>query len=214
MGQSLSGLGASSKPSSHDKAVFELKRQRDNLRKYQRQLDAIITLETGIAKKCLANGDKRRALLALRKKKYQEQMLEKSEKQLFTLEEMASSIEYKMLEAAVMDGIKQGNAALTDLNKELSIEKVEKLMEETADAIAYQNEIDEMLGTKLSEDDEADVLAELEAIEAEKLLELQQGLPTVPSHPLPEQEQPIAEASAAKPVKSAPARQANAPMPA
>ncbi|ORZ37108.1 Snf7-domain-containing protein, partial [Catenaria anguillulae PL171] len=197
---------------SHDKAVFELKRQRDNLKKYQTQLNAVIARETAIARKCLAAGDKRRALLALRKKKYQEQLLEKSDKQLFTLEEMASSIEYAQLEAKVLEGIQLGNKALADLHKETSIEKVEKIMEETADAIAYQKEIDEMLGTKLSEEDEEAVLAELAEIEAEKALELAHGLPAVPTEPIPEKTpeqvgepataEPEPESETRKPVKN------------
>ena len=44
--------------------------------------------ETEIAKKFLAEGNKQRALLCLKKKKLQEQMLEKSDAQLRNIEEM------------------------------------------------------------------------------------------------------------------------------
>lgn len=37
-----------------------------------------------------------------------------------------------------MFGLEQGAAVLKEINKEMSLEKVEKLMEDTADAIAYQ----------------------------------------------------------------------------
>ena len=42
------------------------------------------------------------------------------------------------MEKDVLFGLKQGNSVLNELNREMSIENVEKLMGETADAIAYQ----------------------------------------------------------------------------
>lgn len=42
------------------------------------------------------------------------------------------------MEKDVLYGLKQGNSVLTQLNKEMSIENVEKLMSETAEGVAYQ----------------------------------------------------------------------------
>lgn len=42
------------------------------------------------------------------------------------------------MEKDVLYGLKQGNSVLTQLNKEMSVENVEKLMSETAEAVAYQ----------------------------------------------------------------------------
>lgn len=39
-------------------------------------------------------------------------------------------------------GLHQGSAVLKEINQEMSLEKVEKLMDDTADAIAYQNVLD------------------------------------------------------------------------
>jgi len=38
----------------------------------------------------------------------------------------------------VIFGLQQGSAVLKEINKEMSLEAVEKLMDDTADAIAYQ----------------------------------------------------------------------------
>ena len=38
----------------------------------------------------------------------------------------------------MLEGLKNGNAVLTKLNNEMKIEDVEKLMQDTEDAIAYQ----------------------------------------------------------------------------
>lgn len=49
-----------------------------------------------------------------------------------------SQIEFSLVEKDVLYGLKQGNSVLTQLNKEMSVENVEKLMSETAEAVAYQ----------------------------------------------------------------------------
>jgi hypothetical protein len=42
------------------------------------------------------------------------------------------------VEKDVVFGLQQGNAVLREINKEMSFKSVEKLMDDTADAIAYQ----------------------------------------------------------------------------
>jgi charged multivesicular body protein 6 len=76
------GLTTSKKISSHDKAVLDLKRQRDKLQQYRKRIEAVLDREKEIARIHLKNGDKNRALLALKKRKYQETLLEKTENQL------------------------------------------------------------------------------------------------------------------------------------
>lgn len=49
-----------------------------------------------------------------------------------------STIEFSLVEASILHGLKQGNAVLADIHKEMNIESVERLMGETQDAIAYQ----------------------------------------------------------------------------
>lgn len=63
--------------------------QRDKLKMYQKKLVAVAERETEVAKAHLANNDRKRALLALKKKKYQEQLVEQTENQLFQLEQLA-----------------------------------------------------------------------------------------------------------------------------
>jgi hypothetical protein len=49
-----------------------------------------------------------------------------------------TSIEFALVEKDVIFGLKQGNQVLKDIQKEMNLENVEKLMAETADGIAYQ----------------------------------------------------------------------------
>jgi len=167
----------SSKITSQDRAILDLKVQRDKLKQYQKKLQLVAEKETQVAKEALLKNNKRGALLALKKKKYQEQLLSKSEAQLLNLEQLTQSIEFALVEKDVFAGLEQGNLVLEEIHNEIPIEKVEKLMEDTTDAIAYQNEISEALSGKLTSEDEEEILAELAQIEREQLVD---ELPPVP----------------------------------
>jgi hypothetical protein len=58
---------------------------------------------------------------------------------IFIFKHKTQTIEFTLVEKDVFEGLKQGNLILNEIHKETPIEKVEKLMEDTADAIAYQN---------------------------------------------------------------------------
>lgn len=116
-----------------------MKNQRDKLHQYQRKITVLTDKETEIAKQMLAKGDKQRALLALRRKKYQESLLAKTDAQLLELEKLTSNVEFALIQKDVVFGLQQGTKVLKEIHAEMGgIEHVEKLMGETADAIAYQ----------------------------------------------------------------------------
>ncbi|GBB95164.1 hypothetical protein RclHR1_02490019 [Rhizophagus clarus] len=175
-----------SKITSQDRAILDLKVQRDKLKQYQKKIQLVADRETQIAKEALLKNNKRGALLALKKKKYQEQLLSKTDAQLLNLEQLTQSIEFALVEKEVFAGLEQGNLILKEIHNETPIEKVEKLMEDTADAIAYQNEISEALSGKLTSEDEEEILAELDQIVKEQLVD---KLPPVPEQ-IPQQQIP------------------------
>ncbi|CAG8446832.1 5264_t:CDS:2 [Ambispora gerdemannii] len=177
------------KVTAQDRAILDLKIQRDRLKQYQKKIQLVIDKETEIAKAAILKEDKRRALLALKKKKYQQQLLDKSDKQLLNLEELTQSIEFAVVQKEVLAGLSRGNEILNELNKETSLEKVEALMEDTADAIAYQNEIEELLSSKITDEDEEEIQKELQKIEEEQIQQ-RLNLPSVPTNDLPVVVQP------------------------
>ena len=145
-----------------------MKNQRDKLHQYQRRITVITDRETEIARECLARGDRSKALLALRRKKFQQSLLAKTDSQLQTLEELTSSVEFAQVQKDVMFGLQQGTKVLKQINAEMGgIENVEKLMGENEEARAYQREISEMLGGQMSNQDEDEVEDELEELEGE-----------------------------------------------
>ena len=81
-----------------------------------------------------------------------------------------SSIEFSQIQAAVVHGLEQGSSVLKQLQQEVSLERVEKLMDSSAEAVAYQREIDEALMSAMSPEEEEDVQAQLAALEAEVMV--------------------------------------------
>ncbi|KAL1995067.1 hypothetical protein VTN49DRAFT_1254 [Thermomyces lanuginosus] len=175
---------SSRKITPQDKAILDLKNQRDKLHQYQKKITVLTTRETEIAKECLARNDRRRALLALRRKKYQESLLAKTDEQLAQLEQLTSQVEFALVQKDVLFGLQQGTKVLQEIHREMGgLEAVEKLMGETEEARAYQEEISRMLAGQMSNQDEDEVEDELENLEREVRGE---QLPDVPDSALPE----------------------------
>jgi charged multivesicular body protein 6 len=165
-----------------------MKVQRDKLQQYQKKITKLTDRETEIARECLARGQKPKALLALRRKKYQDSLLSKTDQQLEQLQKLTSDVEFAAVQKDVLYGIQQGTAVLKQIHSEMGgIEQVEKLLEENAEARAYQEEISQMLAGQISRADEEEVEDELEAMERDLLPKVSNGdLPNIPTNALPE----------------------------
>ena len=161
-----------------------MKNQRDKLQQYQKRITKLTDRETAIAKECLSRGQKPKALLALRRKKFQESLLAKTDLQLEQLQRLTSDVEFATVQKSVMYGLQQGTAVLKQIQAEMGgIERVERLLEDNEEARAYQKQVSELLGGQLSNNDEDEVEDELDALgrELEGLQEDEdQVLPDVP----------------------------------
>ncbi|KNC74326.1 hypothetical protein SARC_13121 [Sphaeroforma arctica JP610] len=155
------------------------------------QLSGSVEKEQELAKKALASGDRKRALLFLKKKKYQQSLLDKAENQHANIEEMIGNVEFASIQKEVFERLKAGKEVLEAINKEISLDDVDKLMEENEEAIAYQDQVAQALGTQLSSQDEEDVLAELAALDELDAAEVAaaassetqtENFPAVPDH--------------------------------
>ncbi|XP_035695110.1 charged multivesicular body protein 6-B-like [Branchiostoma floridae] len=177
-----------------DKAILQLKQQRDKLRQYQKKIQANLDREREVAKRLLKDGKKEKAKLLLKKKRYQENMLQKTDNQIDQVEKMADDIEFASIEMKVMEGLKKGNDCLKEMHKIMSLEDVEKILDETQEAVEYQREIDDLLaGGILTDEDEEAVLAELDEITKADLPQVPDedvSLPEVPRDRIPEAEAP------------------------
>jgi Snf7 len=115
-----------------------MKVQRDKLQQYQKKLSVIAARETEIARECIRRGDKKKALVALRRKKYQENLIENTDKHLEQLEMLVNDVEFARVQQSVLYGLQQGTVVLKMMQKEMGgIEGVERLLSESEDAQAY-----------------------------------------------------------------------------
>lgn len=166
---------SSSKITDQDKAILNLKLQRDKLQQYSHKITVLTTREDQIARTLLSqsplpDANRRRALLALRRKKYQESLLAKTDTQLAQLESLVASVEFALIQKDVVFGLQEGTRVLKEINAEMGgLDKIERMMEDNNEARAYQEEVANMLSQegRMSVADEEEVEDELAALEAE-----------------------------------------------
>ncbi|KAF2234601.1 hypothetical protein EV356DRAFT_484921 [Viridothelium virens] len=127
------------KISAQDRAILDMKTQRDKLHQYQKRIRILTDRETEIARECLRRDNIKHAKLALRRKKYQETLLANTDKSLAQLEILTQDIEFALVQKDVVFGLQQGTNVLKEIHREMGgIDKVEQLMGESEEARAYQ----------------------------------------------------------------------------
>ncbi|CAK0786879.1 hypothetical protein CVIRNUC_010093 [Coccomyxa viridis] len=175
-----------SKITDTDRSVLQLKTQRRQLTGQRKRLEDLIARELAIARELLAAKKRERALLALKKKRLREGQLERIDKYLLNVEQVLTNIETAQRQNRLFDALKQGNAALKSLQQEVSVEEVEKLMDDSKESKEYEDRVRQALGEALTAEDDAAVLQELEQLEGAEAKEEAGQLPSVPkAEPVP-----------------------------
>lgn len=151
---------ASSAPriSEHDKQVLRLKAQRDRLAQCETRIAAQVAKELQLARAHLALGNQPAARIALGRKNTQLALLERTGAQLLLLEQLTVAIESAVLDKQLLQGLENGQAALTKLNRDMDVASVEQLMADTADAVAYQESVQALISGGLTENDNDEAL--------------------------------------------------------
>jgi len=192
------GKKGQSRITDQDKAVLGLKQQRDKLNQYKKRVELNLDKERQVAKTLLKQGNKDKARTLLKKKRYQESLLAKCDGQLDTIQQMIDNLEFAQIEIKVVENLKVGNENLKRLHSLMSVEDVERILDETRDGVEYQREIDDLLSGSLTAEDEEAVQAELDALtEAAEDV----PLPSVPETELPEQQPELPEVPTNDPAK-------------
>lgn len=182
-----------------DRATLQLKLQRDKLNAVLRRSATVLAREAEQARHFLGLGQREKALYCLKKKKLQEAQMEQVEGMLANVQSSLEAMDMARIEASVLESLRQGTRTLQELQKGMSPEEVERVMDEAFDAVAVSQEVTGLLAQQLSQesiDDDA-LLAELSASSSKKEVvpqetpagetqRLQSALDVqVPSGPLP-----------------------------
>ena len=94
------------------------------------------------------------------------------------------NIDQARINKSLYDAMRKGTDLLQNINKTMTIEDVERLMDENAEAIAYQEEIGQILSQQGIKEDE-DLLSELDMMDEMDALEVGEKLPEASREQLP-----------------------------
>lgn len=136
--------------------------------------------------------------MVLKLRRFKDAEADKVDAELMTVLEMIENVEWEHANMEVLKALKAGTASLNKLHEEMSLDDVADLLDETNEAIAMENQINEMLAGQFNLTDNAELereLAELmgETVEVEanptdkKKAEATSkdiNLPTVPTAPI------------------------------
>lgn len=157
--------------SEHDRAMLQLKKSRDNIDKYSQSMYKKISKEKLLVKNIIKTKknntgklneyDELKCKSILKRIRYQESLVTKAVQQLMSLEEMIISIDFKDVEKMFIKGLENGNGMLKELNKELSLEKVDAILDESEEQMAMANDVNDLLAESTNNagqylDDEVD----------------------------------------------------------
>lgn len=153
----------------------------ETLDKRQKLLEKRIADEEADAKTRVAAGDKRGALMALKRKKMLETELENLMNSRMTLEQQINSLESAQMNQIAVSALAHGVTVHKQLNQQVDADKVDQLMEDLQEQQDLQNEIAQVMsaGNRIGEDE--DLLKELESIQASQLEDQLISGPSIPS---------------------------------
>jgi len=150
-----------------DRAILQLKQLRDKIRMYQKKTETDLEKNKGLALLLFQKGMKDRAIIVMRRKKYMEDLLTRTDKQLETLESLVHDIEYTQIEVSVVEGLRVGSEALKQLNSLMNIDEIHQMMEDNAEAAEKQREISAILSQTSERYYDDDLIMELEQLKSQ-----------------------------------------------
>mmetsp|Transcript_37347 Transcript_37347/g.95476 ORF Transcript_37347/g.95476 Transcript_37347/m.95476 type:complete len:238 (-) Transcript_37347:148-861(-) len=164
-------------------AIQKLDETLELLMKRSDLLEKKVAAETEKAKGYTKANNKRAALMCLKNRKLYEQQLQSMENNILRVNEQKIQLENQRTTIETVGALKQSADVSKATMKEMKIEKVDQIFDDINEQADQMREIQEALGNPLgpmADMDDEEMLAELEAMEAEQLdSELME--PAVPS---------------------------------
>lgn len=180
---STSKRGSSAKVTQVDEAILDLKIARRNLvdTKKKQELLADRTLQT--VKELLQAKRLDAARLALRKQKLHEQQYLQVSNYILRIDEQLVNVEISSQQADLVGVLRTANDAVKSIQRQMPLEEIEKLMDDTAESAQYVESVQTLLGQSTVEFDDSALENELDGFRAEVLQSQLADLPQAPENP-------------------------------
>jgi charged multivesicular body protein 4 len=150
-------------------AIQKNKQAIDTLDKRQKLLEKRIADEEADARSRVAGGDKRGALVTLKRKKMLETELEQLMNSRMTLEQQINSLESAQMNQIAIQALAHGVNVHKQLNKQMDADRVDKLMEDLQEQQDLQAEIAQVMSSGVRLGDDEELLAELAQLEEREM---------------------------------------------
>ncbi|CBZ56002.1 hypothetical protein NCLIV_064280 [Neospora caninum Liverpool] len=165
-------------------AIHRNKEAIETLEKRQQHIENKIRIQEAAARERVASGDRRGALLCLRRKKLFEQDLEQVLTSRLTLETQIVTLEAAHTQQLAVQAIAGAAKAHRNFSQKLSIGKIDRLLDDIQEQQDLQQEVTQVLAQGLPPLDDAELQRELNALEASEIenrvLETACNAPSVP----------------------------------
>lgn len=162
-----------------DKAILDIRIARKQLATYRLQQEKLSEKSAIAVGHLLAANKRDRAKLALKKKKLHEGQALQIERYILRLDEQVVALETTAQQVDTVDALRTANKAIKAMQKQIPLEEIENLMEESAEANAYMEQVNTMLAAQ--QFDASGIDEELDALEAEVMKVEVSAMPNVPT---------------------------------
>ena len=169
--------------SQNEKVLLECKQCRDNIKLYIKKLETTSNKKREKAKELLKNKQKDRAKLYLKQSKFHLEQVKISEAQLTMIEEQIDNIQSTTQMLEIQKVLEKGNNVLKEMQKEMNVEKWEKIKDDMDELQEEQNEINQFfrehdIDVQQADDEVNEMFNKMEkelGLNEEKLPEVPQG---------------------------------------
>jgi len=164
-------FGKAKKAPTAKEGITKMRETLEMLEKREAYLQSKINHEISEAKRNMTLKNKRAAMMCLKKKKTYEAQIEKISGASMTIQTQLMAIEGANVSLQTLDVMNMGARIMKDLHKNMTVEDVDKTMDDIQSQMEIATEIEtaiaQPLGNVTFDEDELD--AELEALEQENL---------------------------------------------
>jgi charged multivesicular body protein 6 len=163
-----------------ESAIMDCKLTRDKIKSYIKYLTRNEKKRKEKAKESLKNKDKERAKMFLMQAKMYREQADSAQGQLNLIEDQIMQIETSRIQKEAITVLEQGNKILSDLHKEVNVEKLEEIADDMNEYKQVQEEIGNFLkGRSIDQNEyEESVDKELETMMKQESNSIESQLPS------------------------------------